>query len=251
MDPRRHAAYARSDLLLLLAGLLREPPVDTGADAAAWIDILTACGLAEPRELVDAAMQVQHGLAQPDALLEYHRLFSGGVACPINECGYVRRDKGAVLGDIGGFHRAFGVQVAPDCHERADHLASELQFLALTLLKLGHALGEEAWDAAALCADAGNAFVGDHLGEWIEAFGERLAFTAESAAYQDLARFLLELWPRLRSAAGWPPPSAVAPSAPATAAGDDGSEWDCALGEAPDPTLARAPLAAGPVAGVR
>lgn len=58
---------------------------------------------------------------------------------------WVRREKGLLLGGIGGFYRAFGFTIRDVAGETFDHLRCELEFLAAllvmeaTALRSGHA----------------------------------------------------------------------------------------------------------------
>jgi TorA maturation chaperone TorD len=78
------------------------------------------------------------------------------------------------IADVAGFYRAFGFQVK-EGGERADHLAAELQFMALVALKEAAAreAGEE--EKAEICVDAQKKFLAEHLGPFLFAVEERLA----------------------------------------------------------------------------
>lgn len=82
--------------------------------------------------------------------------------------------KGNDLADIAGFYQAFGFTMATDdVHEMHDHLAVELEFYAVLLLKqqalaeIGDAEGLE------IVEDARRKFVVDHLGRLARAISER------------------------------------------------------------------------------
>lgn len=77
----------------------------------------------------------------------------------------------AGLADVSGFYRAFGVEVRTD---RVDHLASELEFLSLVLLRESEALQRGLTDEADVCAGAARAFLRDHVGRWIDAWAARI-----------------------------------------------------------------------------
>lgn len=101
--------------------------------------------------------------------------------------------KQAQLADIAGFYRAFGLQWETQGHERPDHLSLELEFMYYLALKQAHALAHGAEDGVAVCVDAQEAFLRDHLGRWPEAFRRALATRAPDALYARLAH-VIESW---------------------------------------------------------
>lgn len=132
---------------------------------------------------------------------EYWRLFgSGGTVSPY-ETEYdplVGVRKGHELADLLGFYTAFGFGLSEAQREFPDHLAVELEFMSLLLLKVLYARKKEMAEAEVLTRDAAAAFLRDHLGRWVEAFAERLQRETESASFRALARvlqtFLGEEW---------------------------------------------------------
>lgn len=79
------------------------------------------------------------------------------------------------LADIGGFYRAFGLDVADTAHERLDHIAVELEFLHLITAREAHALHTRDAENAHLCREAQRMFLQDHLGRWAPYFAELVA----------------------------------------------------------------------------
>lgn len=79
-----------------------------------------------------------------------------------------------MLADIAGFYRAFAAQ--PDA-ERPDHVACELDFLALLGTKEANALAAGEPEKAAVCQEARRKFLEEHLlawaGDFMEAFRPR------------------------------------------------------------------------------
>jgi DMSO reductase family type II enzyme chaperone len=71
-----------------------------------------------------------------------------------------------LLADLAGFYRAFGLELAQGCDERADHLSIELCFMQFLCLK--EAAAEEGGLAdLAACARAGEKrFLEEHLLRW-------------------------------------------------------------------------------------
>jgi len=72
----------------------------------------------------------------------------------------------ALLSDVMGFYRAFGV--APD-RQRPDHLCCELEFLHVLSLKEARARQAGKSEQAEVCADARRKFLAEHLQPWIPA----------------------------------------------------------------------------------
>ncbi len=149
-------------------------------------------------EYGDAAGHAQALAAQiheePERLEDDHnRLFVRGVVPPY-ETSYGQTVQGMpvsggnpqLLADIAGFYRAFGFEPRG---ERPDHLACQLEFVALLCVKEAHARLTGQGEAAAVCGDARAAFLAEHLRPWLPAFCARVA---ESGAHP----FLVSL-PRL------------------------------------------------------
>lgn len=170
--PSARTLLARADLLLLLAGLLRKPEQVALPETTDIVQMLRAAALVEDdraaavEELVEQARQTPRDVWRE----EYHRLFEGAIACPVNEAAYIRRDKGALLADIGGFYRAFGLQHSAETGERLDHLRCELEFIAMLLYLLARAKEQANEEHETVTLDAMRRFVGDHLGEWFPSF---------------------------------------------------------------------------------
>jgi TorA maturation chaperone TorD len=122
------------------------------------------------------------------------------------------------LADIAGFYRAFGVEPGGSAHERPDHLALELEFVALLLTKKrlvldGPAADSSAREQADVCDQALHDFVRDHLAWWVPAFAAGLRRKADHGLYHALARVLAALIPAERQLLGIDPPfQAVQPA---------------------------------------
>ncbi len=192
---------AQADLLLALARAFAAPGpsllMDLREVAAAADELVAAAGAREPATLSAslraAAAEVEAGGLEAFAA-EHQRLFACGVVCPLHETGFVRRDKGNVLGDIAGFYRAFGLTLREEQHERLDHLTAELEFLALLLLMLARAQEDGRDEQVEVTFGAAQAFADDHLGEWLPGFARRLAETTSAPAYAHLADALAHAW---------------------------------------------------------
>ncbi|KAF0119034.1 MAG: Cytoplasmic chaperone TorD [Rhodospirillaceae bacterium] len=171
---------AQADLLLAAARLFRPPAADlaalTGDLAAAAGTLVHGAGLPAAHAVVETLTALAGAVATtpPEELtIEYVRLFEGEMACPPNETAYIRRDKGAVLGDIAGFYHAFGVATAA-C-EKPDHVAAELEFMAALLVMQVKATTTEKAETA---RHALSLFVADHAGDRVPSFTARLAAVA-------------------------------------------------------------------------
>lgn len=198
MDVQR---LAQADLVLFAADLFRSPdggPRSFDDFQRADVDLLIdATGLRGRAALADQLWRALQA-AQSCELDEWsgcHRLlFDGSIACPVNEASYVRRDKGAILGDVCGFYRAFGFNVNEQSGERADHLLAELEFAALLLVMSAEASDAEQKEIAdRALAD----FTRQHLSDWLPAFCEQLAKATTFPLFLESARLLALVWTAL------------------------------------------------------
>lgn len=237
---------AAADLLLLLAGSLdrpgaspRHPPeihdqdleelaccagLTADPDAAVYLDTL--------KRIVDAPNSLD-----PAAWADEHsRLFDGPILCPPNETAYVRRDKGAILADICGFYTAFGFRLSDASGEKADHLISELEFLALLLVMLSEARRRGSLQDEEVTLQAVHAFASEHLDEWVPLFVERLEATTALPLYRDVARALRQTWKNLLATHGIEPAGRVQSRPPEA---EPGTPYECGM-PAPTPGDTRA-----------
>ncbi len=230
------ALLAEADLLLLLGRLFSPPAPELRAELAAgepcFAELLARAGLDGRKALTEVfAAACADGRALDLAAWagEYNRLFERDVPCPINESGFVRRDKGAILGDISGFYRAFGFTLAEDACEKVDHLACELEFLAMLFVMQAKAREEGNKEGARISKYALRAFALDHLGEWLPAFSDRLMETTTLSFYRQAATLLSGVWRGIAENNRLPPPR---PGAATGAAGDPGTPYECGMAEA-------------------
>ncbi len=131
--------------------------------------------------------------AQPDLdeqSGEHHRLFSGTVACPPYESSYAADpfQQARQMSDVAGFYRAFGAEPAGPAADRPDQVGCELEFLAYLVLTRVEAERDDRTDDAAVCADAEDAFLRDHLGRWLGPFCRELEKATVHDTYRALAR---------------------------------------------------------------
>lgn len=85
------------------------------------------------------------------------------------------------LSDIGGFFRAFGLEIADK--ERLDHISVELEFMHFLTYKEAYALTHHGPAKARLCREVQRKFVQDHLGRWATRFAQRLGQKANGGYY--------------------------------------------------------------------
>src|SRR5690606_1058837 len=127
---------AHADVLLVLARLLARPDMATVAAASgAEEGLVQGAALGgfsvATRDLLVAVCRAS-AASEPIAwLAEYHRLFGPTAICPVHEAGWIKRDRGPLLGDIAAFAHAFGFRLDESCYDRYDHLAAECELLAL------------------------------------------------------------------------------------------------------------------------
>nr|WP_018861556.1 MULTISPECIES: molecular chaperone TorD family protein [unclassified Thioalkalivibrio] len=101
---------------------------------------------------------------------EYTRLFMGRTACSLHSATYAGSTQlagpGPLLADISGFYQAFGLDTSDEDAERPDHLAVQLGFYGILLVKEAYAISE-GWDEhAEVTHEAVVRFLTDHLGGW-------------------------------------------------------------------------------------
>ncbi len=193
----------REILAAALAAALAEPatrlaerglPLADGDLEAAWRRIQDLFGESGSEDLASGELfPSEHDLAP---LLQWRKLapsrresahqavfgFVGSRHCPPFESEYLPwkdpTHRAQHLADIAGFHVAFGVGPNPDEPQRHDHVALELEFLALLLAKERLAIlgGDPSQaDPPTTCREAYRAFLKDHVAWWLPAFAWDLA----------------------------------------------------------------------------
>ena len=184
-------ALARADAYRVLAAAFRDPD-DLGAerelDLAALRSAARAVGSPVPLETWQTLRRIRR--REPRAA-EHRAIFGHVVAhgCPPYETEYGRRHvfgQSQELGDIRGFYEAFGIRPRRG-GERPDHVACELEFLALLAFKEATALATGDSERGVLCRDAAARFLGDHAGRWLPALAGRIAQRAPSGGYASAA----------------------------------------------------------------
>jgi TorA maturation chaperone TorD len=195
LDSAIDTALARAVLLETISQSLR-PPGDgalarlAGDEARAVLG--GACGLlglpADAAEsLLDAART-----ADPERLATDHlRLFGhtarGRVSPYETEYGASAPFRQSQeLADIGGFYSAFGLAPRNDRHERGDHLAMELEFLAFLAAKESYHLQLEDREPVDELRRAQRLFLREHLGRFGLAVARSLGREAQEPFFASL-----------------------------------------------------------------
>ncbi len=139
---------------------------------------------------------------------EYWRMFEGSQACPINQASYIRRDKGAILGDLAGFYAAFGWQSNPDNGERPDHLVTQLAFVAMLLTMASRAESSEQADVA---LNALRDFAKCHMHDWLPSVCQQMIEATRVEYYGAVAQWLTLLWMNLSTQNDWNADTSASP----------------------------------------
>lgn len=129
-----------------------------------------------------------------DIAAEYVFLFDRGARCPPYEGAWSDAPqlagKAALLADVAGFYRAFGLEPASAQPDAEDHIAAECEFMSVLALKEAWAVGEGNDEAAEVIRAAERSFLADHLGRWTDVFAASLREATPVAFYGVLADLL-------------------------------------------------------------
>ena len=174
-------ALARSALYRLLSQALVYPSGDAIA-ALREVDLpqaqLAAAHL--PPNVNSLLTALDEHLQATEAIqmqAEHRRVFTHilSLDCPPCETFYTARhifQETQDLSDIGGFFRAFGLEMGDK--ERLDHISVELEFMHFLTYKEAYARTRHGPARARLCREVQRKFVEDHLGRWALKFADRL-----------------------------------------------------------------------------
>lgn len=210
VDPRRgtwdHLSHPSTAQLAQNAAALV-----SGEPAAA----IQQLGLGErPLSDLDPALVLARLPADADGLnAAYEQTFGLLVSsnCPPYETEYInskftfQRSQG--LADIAGFYTAFGLEPSSAHPERHDHLALELEFMAFLLgLERTAAASHDTnrIERDAICHDAQQKFLADHLVWWVPTFARLLSLQDPGGFYDAVSKFLAALITAERALAGIP-----------------------------------------------
>jgi DMSO reductase family type II enzyme chaperone len=143
-----------------------------------------------PEKLVSG---VPEGAFAESILTEYTRLFGLNLQCPQYEGDYLARNSYNsvfVIADVSSMYSAFGVQLAGHATERPDHIAVELDFMALLAGKEAHARQMRQIENVRLCRRAQRVFLRSHLSCWAGAFACNLREETRLEFYRGVGDFL-------------------------------------------------------------
>ncbi len=222
IDDRSVAASERSRAYSLLATALAYPTV-AGVDGIASAIADGAPGF--PPELKTLLAELALASSSDLASLQrsHQRLFPQieSQETPGYETAY-RGDEifnhTAIMADIAGFYRAFGLEVGGATRERPDHVTVELEYLAFIAFKEAKSDDESQAD---ICADAERLFLADHLGDWGPELGRRVERYTDHDFFKVVGR-LLDFWINHRlDDLGIEPDGSAGAIVPSTARGDD------------------------------
>jgi DMSO reductase family type II enzyme chaperone len=114
--------------------------------------------------------------------------------CPPYELVYFSRGplfmNMAVLADIAGFYRAFGLEMADGSKDRADHISIELEFMHFLAVKEAYTLRNGQHNNLGICRDAQRKFLYDHLGRWTGVFHNQVKRNTKSGFYYEMTKLL-------------------------------------------------------------
>ncbi len=199
-ENRQIRPLARSKVYEFLALGFSYPDASVVAAMKELLDPLEAglevLGDRKCTEAVNATYAAVERTAVDDLEATYVGCFGHTISkeCPPYEAEYEHShifQKSQNLADISGFYKAFGLHPARDCHERPDHISTELEFMHFLCVKEAHAHAKgHADDRLSVCIDAQERFLGDHLGRWASGFVRRLEAKSENSLYGLLAGVL-------------------------------------------------------------
>ena len=187
------AALLRADLGRVLALVFSAPTEEATANLKALCDELASTLGAENHPLHEGVAELASSLESADTLdleHEYNALFSMDVMAPAYEGSYQQIERGAIVGDVAGYYRAFGLK--PE--ERSgppDSLWNELAFLSWLSLMEANAIEKDLDEQLAITREAMAEFLKDHLGRWAGAFTTRLLAATGNPIYVTAAHLLL------------------------------------------------------------
>lgn len=147
----------------------------------------------------------------------YTQCFGHAVSkdCPPYEAEYGQAhifQKAHTLADVAGFYRAFGLDLAADSHERADHVSVELEFMHFLCLKEAYALRQgHPEEQLVLCRKAQRKFLQNHLCRWAFGFARRLRAKAGRTLYRQLSQLLASFLAAELQALGLQPAEVAGP----------------------------------------
>ena len=123
---------------------------------------------------------------------EYTELFLTRMFCPPTETVYGKHSFNTpnILGDIGGFYKAFGFTLSDKALVGHDNVAVELEFMSFLELKIAYALEQGMEENLDICQTAKRKFLAEHIGRWTGLFGENLKVRSGEDYYKSLGQLI-------------------------------------------------------------
>lgn len=177
-----YQALLRADIYRILAIGFDEPNAERLGELRELIAELHSLG-----PILDSLYELS--VVSPDLLAEYNDLFCTKVLCPPYEGSYLLTERGAILGDVSAFYKAFELKFLTR-EGPPDSIKMELAFLSYMALKEAYALENKLLSEAQTTFEAQAKFIRDHLGRWGKPFASRLKETTTLPFYKTLAEFL-------------------------------------------------------------
>ena len=192
-DEQLSNAFVRADLWRILALCFSTPTHQALSNLHELANDLASVFDKENDPLAPGLTEIAKSVKSldPTALEhEYNALFSMDVMVPAYEGSYQRIERGAIVGDVAGYYKAFGLETS-DHSGPPDSLWNELAFMSWLSLKEAYALENELEEALTVTRAAMSEFLQDHLGRWTGAFTTRLCATTGNPLYVNAAHLLL------------------------------------------------------------
>lgn len=171
-----------------------------------------------------------------DLRSEYIERFDRSALSSLYEGEYGRAryvNKTNILADLAGFYQAFGFELQDgDGHETPDHVAVEMEFYSLLLMKQAALFAHGDTEGVEIVGDARRKFMAEHLGCLVRGLALRPEVAA-SEPYRPTVAWCLDLVEAQCLALGVDPEAALAAGAAANAESeaepDHSKCGDCAL----------------------
>ncbi|OGK86832.1 MAG: hypothetical protein A2X51_09740 [Candidatus Rokubacteria bacterium GWC2_70_24] len=190
--PAEEAARAlvRSQIYRALALAFRHPEADGVRALAEMAPALAASAVGRvPDPVREALSDLRAALdgATLESLQEQYVATFGHVTvpdCPLYETACGMGDpflQPQTLADLAGFYRAFGLEMAGEARERADHLTVELEFMHYLAYREAYALEHHGPEQTAAIHDAQRGFLEAHLGRWAPVLARAVSARADGA----------------------------------------------------------------------
>ena len=123
---------------------------------------------------------------------EYTELFLTRMFCPPTETVYGKNSFNTpnILGDIGGFYKAFGFTLSDKAACAHDNVAVELEFMSFLEIKIAYAMEQGMEENLDTCQTAKRKFLAEHIGRWTGLFGENLKVRSGEDYYKILGQLI-------------------------------------------------------------